>query len=312
MNLAESEIRDILSQYDLGRLRAVRLAGTGFSSTNYAIATETGLYAIRHLFDTEDNVAYTLRLYNYLVSEGIKTARTIPTEDGRLYVEHREDFACVQTFIDGERGQRDPGLLPVYGRELGRVQAALAGATLEGKEEDACLPALGHLVPGMPNDPTVQRQYRELQEELASLPLDRFTQSIIHGDCSPGDFFFKGGRFVGILDFSAACPDYVLYDVASTMMYCGIYAKERKADFLRFIRPYREQFPLPAEEFASLHAFLKARFLIQVTYHWLRYREGMTYLGGTLEDNLQGVEDGRAMLKNLEKVPVDFYARALD
>ncbi len=46
------------------------------------------------------------------------------------------------------------------------------------------------------------------------------------------------------------------------MMYCSIYGRDRRADFLRFIRPYLEEFPLPKEEVEGLHAFLRARFLI--------------------------------------------------
>ena len=310
LRLSDSHVNEILARYDLGRLIRVEWLESGYQSDNYTLITDGGKYCLRLIFDRETRVEYVLGVYDFVASRGVPTARPIRTVDGRLYTLHDGIPAAVQTFVEGIPAADDPKPLPVYGQTLGRLHAALAGAPLEGQEDEGCLPSVKRLAEHFSPDSFVRGEYEALWEELDALPLSSYTRLVVHGDCGPKDFYFDGDRLTGILDFGAACPDYLLYDLATMMMYTQIFPKDKGNEYGSFIRAYLEAFPLPREELRGLRAFLKARFLIQVFYHWTRYRDGVTQGLSSPEDNLEGVEDGKTMLRTLADVPQDFYLQA--
>ncbi|MBI4416471.1 MAG: phosphotransferase [Euryarchaeota archaeon] len=313
MRLSDADLREILRHYDLGKATQFEWLADGFQSDNYTLITDRGKYVVRIIYDTEPRVEYILGVYDFLASRNFPTARPVRTVNGRLYVVREGTPIAIQTFVEGIAAADDPGPLPVYGRELGRLHAALAEAPLAGPEDEACLPSLRRLAGRYPSpDPYVRSQCEALEGELSSLPLATYTRLVAHGDCGPKDFYFDGDRLTGVLDFGAAGPDYVLFDIATMMMYTRIFPRERAAEYASFIRAYLEAFSLPREELRGLHAFLKTRFLIQVFYHLMRYHEGITQGLTSREENLQGVEDGKAMLRLLDEVPRDFYLRVLE
>jgi len=310
LRLSDTDVNEILARYDLGRLIRVEWLESGYQSDNYTLITDGGKYCLRLIFDRDTRVEYILGVYDFVASRGVPTARPIRTVDGRLYTLHDGIPAAVQTFVEGISAAADPKPLPVYGRTLGRLHAALAGAPLRGQGDEGCLPSVKRLAERFPPDSFVRGEYLALWEELNALPLSSYTRLVVHGDCGPKDFYFDGDRLTGILDFGAACPDYLLYDLATMMMYTQIFPKDKGSEYGGFIRAYLEAFPLPREELRGLRAFLKARFLIQVFYHWTRYRDGVTQGLSSPEDNLEGVEDGKTMLRTLADVPQDFYLQA--
>ena len=314
VRLTEAHVRDILCHYDLGRVRSVAWLADGFQSENYTLLTDRGKYCLRLIYEQERRVEYVLGLCEVLPDRGIPTARPVPTVEGRLFVLHRGTPAAIQTFVEGISAADDPKPLPVYGQVLGRLHAALAAAGLEGLEGEGkgCLASLRMFAEWFPPDPWVRGQYEALEQDLARLPLSTYTRCVVHGDCGPKDFYFEGDRLVGILDFGAAHPDYVLYDLATMMMFTRIFTQEKRAEYESFVRAYREAFPLPREELHGLHALLRTRLLIQVGYSWRRYRRGEFQGLASPEENLEGIEEDKAMLRLMEEVPKDFYLLSPD
>ena len=307
VRLSDAQTREVLSQYDLGSPKRVDWLTDGYQSDNYTLITDRGKYCLRVIYEGERRLEYILGLYEYVASRGIPTAKPVRTREGELYAMWEGNLLAIQTFVEGKSGAEVPKPLPLYGKELGRLHCALVGAPGAGQEGVGSLPSVRRLSEGFPPDDFVRREYQGLQDEIASLPLSAFTRGVVHGDPGPKDFYFEGDRLVGVLDFGAACPDYILYDLATMMMYTWIVPAQKKTDYQSFMRAYLESFPLPREELGGLHAFLRARFLIQVFYHWMRYREAVTQGLSSPQDNLEGVEDGKAMLKLLAEVPTGQY-----
>lgn len=314
LRLAEAHVREILGHYDLGNVRSVAWLADGFQSDNYTLLTDRGKYCLRLIYEKEPRVEYVLGLYAVLADRGIPTARPVPTVEDRLFVLHRGNPTAIQTFVEGISAADDPKPLSVYGQVLGRLHAALAATGLEGLkgEGKGCLASVRKFAEWFPPDPWVRGQYEALERELARLPLSMYTRCVVHGDCGPKDFYFEGDRLSGILDFGAAHPDYVLYDLATMMMYTRTFAQEKRTEYESFIRAYRGAFPLPPEELGGLHAFLRTRFLIQVGFSWRRYRRGESQGLTSPEDNLEGMEWDIAMLRLMEEIPKDFYLLAPD
>ena len=286
----------------------------GYQSDNYILLTDRGKYCLRLIYEQERRVEYVLGLYAVLADRGIPTARPVPTAEGRLFVLHQGTPVAIQTFVEGISADNEPKPLPVYGQVLGRLHAALAAADLDGLEgeEKGCLASLRMFAEWFPPDPWVRGQYEALEQDLSRLALATYTRCVVHGDCGPKDFYFEGDRLVGILDFGAAHPDYVLYDLATMMMFTRIFAREKRAEYESLVRAYREVFPLPREELLGLHALLRTRLLIQVGHSWRRYRRGEFQGLASPKENLEGIEEDKAMLRLMEEVPKDFYLLAPD
>ena len=93
----------------------------------------------------------------------------------------------------------------------------------------------------MPDNTYIKDQYRQWEREIRLLPDNILTKGVIHGDVGPKDFFFKDGTYEGIIDFNAACLDYLLFDIAPMMMYCALYEPERSSEYTLFIKAYLEE-----------------------------------------------------------------------
>ena len=165
----------------------------------------------------------------------------------------------------------------------------------------------------MVNDDYVIMQFKEWEKEIEMIPAHLLTKAVIHGDIGPKDFFFKNGTFTGIIDFNAAGYDYLLFDIAPMMMYCGLFYQERIENYVRFVHAYLEESPIKKEEFKWLHLILKTRWLLQIFYHQYRYVEGITrgLIIGKREENLQGVIDGINFLKILEHYSYNDFFKVL-
>ena len=312
MMFSESEIEDILRYYDIGSL--VKFKGkldTGFQSENFHILTERGDFVVRVIYDTEVNIKICMRVYEYLARNDIKTPNPMSTKENALFLSYKGQLVVIQTFLEGSNEssiKKIDQLLPFFGKKLGKIHYISKKMVEElGKEifiraEDSIASVRNMARRYIVNDNYVYMQYKEWENEIEMLPAHLLTKAVIHGDIGPKDFFFKNGTFTGIIDFNAAGYDYLLFDIAPMMMYCGLFYQERIGNYVRFVHAYLEESPIKKEEFKWLYLILKTRWLGQIFYHQYRYIEGITrgLITGKREENLQGVNDGMNFLKILE------------
>ena len=309
MSFSEHEIRDILNSYDVGSLvKFKKKLEDGFQSENLHVLTDKGDFVVRVIFDTEKNIKTCMRVYEYLANNGIKTPAPVRTKEKGLILSYKGKFVVIQTFLEGSDISDDikiNQLLGLFGTELGKIHSVSKKMVNElGKEifirdEDniASVRNMAHIYPV--KDDYINKQYKEWEKEIELLPTHLLTKAVIHGDVGPKDFFFKDGNFIGILDFNAAGYDYLLFDIAPMMMYCGLFYPKKIDDYIRFVHAYLEESPIKKEEFKWLHTILKTRWLVQIFFHQFRYVEGIIrgLDSGNREENLQGVKDGKHFLK---------------
>jgi homoserine kinase type II len=326
MKITNEQIEEILSHYRIGRLIQFKAPlESGFQSDNFHILTDQGDFVVRIFHDSEENVRYSQIIYEYLATHGIKTPKPQRTKANDLLIPFNGKVAVIQTLLEGrdveEQSDKAYELLPFYGSELGKVHAVSKNMVADLGEE--CLTKAVNTITYvkesakkyMPNSAYIQNQYREWEEEILQLPANLLTKAVIHGDVGPKDFFFKDGQYTGIIDFNAAVYDFLLFDIAPMMMYCGLFDLSKNAGYYRgFIKAYLDESPVDKEEFKWLHVILKTRWLLQIFYHQYRYDEGITQGSetGEIEENLQGVIDGEYFLKMLEKYPKDRFYDVLD
>jgi Ser/Thr protein kinase RdoA (MazF antagonist) len=151
----------------------------------------------------------------------------------------------------------------------------------------------------------VAAAYARFREELEGLPPP--TQAALHGDLGPGCFLFQGEEVSGILDFGAASYWYLLYDVASCVMYVRGYWPERAPHCRRLLSGYASAAPIDGGELRFLPLFVRCRALVQVGYFDMRVREGITQ-GNDLTANRRGLANGIRMLELAERLPPEHFA----
>jgi len=320
----DSKIEAILEYYDIGALVKIKAdLGSGFQSDNTHILTEKGDFVIRVLYDSEENVNISMKVYEYLALNGLKTPMPIRTKDNKLLLTKKDgESIVIQTYIEGSpetNRSKIRALLPFFGKMLGKVHFLTKKMVEElGKEvfvrrEDtiSAVRNLGNKYK-IAND-YISGQFKDWEREIEQLPCQFLTKAVIHGDIGPKDFFFNDGIFTGIIDFNAAGYDYLLFDIAPMMMYCGLYRPKRIQDYLKFIGAYLKESPVKKEEFKWLYLILKTRWLGQIFYHQYRYVERITKgsITGRREENLQGVRDGILFLKMLDKFSHNDFFKVL-
>jgi Ser/Thr protein kinase RdoA (MazF antagonist) len=323
MPLSEKEIYEIVDYYNLGsRVKFRRRLEDGFQSENFLILSDKGQYVVRIIFDTEKNINLSMRVYEYLARNGIKTPAPMRTKDNNQLLVYKEQYVVIQTYIEGKdefEAKKINKLLEFYGKNLGKLHTASLKMVQElGKEifirEEDHIASVKNMAKKYPvNDDYINIQYKEWEKEIEKMPTDVLTKAVVHGDIGPKDFFFKKGVFTGIIDFNAAVYDYILFDIAPMMMYCDLFYPKNKKDYIRFVHAYLEESPIKKEEFNWLHLILKTRWLIQIYFHQYRYEEGIIrgLDSGKREENLEGVMDGKLFLEVLEKTPQDFFIQVL-
>ncbi|MFX0113849.1 MAG: phosphotransferase [Candidatus Hodarchaeota archaeon] len=326
MELSNIQLEEILSQYNIGSLLQFQAPlESGFQSDNFHISTEQGDFVVRIFHDSEMNVRYSQTIYEYLATHGIKTPKPERTKENDLVLLFHRKIVVVQTFLEGTSYEDDDkdtifGLLPFFGEELGKVHTVSKNMVAELGEEkltkavNTITYVRNSAQKYMPKKAYIKSQYQEWEEEIKQLPAFSLTKAVIHGDIGPKDFFFKDGEFTGIIDFNAAVLDFLLFDIAPMMMYCGLYKPQNAKHYAKFVNAYLAESPVQKEEFKWLHTILKTRWLLQVFYHQYRYVEGITQglETGNVEENLQGVIDGENFLKILEKCSKDYFYEVLD
>lgn len=299
----------ISKHYSLGKLKQFKKLPQGFHSDNLLIESKKGKFVLKKLHEgNERDVKYILKIYEFLDLNGIKTAKPIKTIKNKLYIKFDGGYIALQKYVDGKSLRASKSSLIKYGSALGKTQKVLSTFTLKGRSDFTCLKVLKKLAKDyMPQDKYVKGQYELLIGDFLKIDFKKLTKAIIHADSGLDDFRFKNGKFMGILDFGDAHRDYILYDVATFLMYSGIYQKSKNKEYSAFIRAYLKEFALPKTELKVLHVFLRTRALIQVLYHWSRYKEGLSQGQKTAKDNLNGVRSGKRMLRLLEELPKEFY-----
>jgi Ser/Thr protein kinase RdoA (MazF antagonist) len=323
MIFSEIEIEDILRYYDVGSLvKFKEKLDNGFQSENFHILTERGDFVVRVIYDTEVNIKICMRVYEYLAKNGIKTPNPMRTKENALLLSYKRQFVVIQTFLEGSNVsniKKIDQLLPFFGKKLGRIHYISKQMVEElGKEifirdEDTITNVRNLAGRYLVKDDYVYKQYKEWEKEIEMLPAHLLTKAVIHGDIGTKDFFFKNGTFTGIIDFNNAGYDYLLFDIAPMMMYCGLFYQKRIENYVRFVHAYLEESPIQKEEFKWLYLILKTRWLGQIFYHQYRYVEGITrgLETGKREENLQGVKDGINFLKILENFSYNDFFKVL-
>ncbi len=220
-HLSNTQISDLLNQYDVGDFVSAQPIAEGVENSNYLLTTTQNRFILT-LYEKRTNAAdlpFFLQLKQHLAQNDILCPQPIARKDGELLSEIAERPAAMVSFLNGKSVRR---MNNSHVRELGAAMAkmhlASEGFTMRRQNSlapdrlnelfETTTPRLNELLPNL---------REQLQLELASMqkwPSLTIPRGIIHADLFPDNVFFTGDALSGLIDFYFACEDYLAYDLA--------------------------------------------------------------------------------------------------
>ena len=286
--LADEEIREFLSAYDLPPLAQAEGIRAGVENTNYLLTMQDGVRYILTLFEKRVNEAdlpFFAGLMERLAQAGVPCPSPLHARDGTLIRRVKDRPALIVTFLEGKSisGIQNPHM-----SELGAYMARMhmAGQGYELKRANALsldgwrtllakvAPRADEIIPGLASELQIEMQALE-----ASWP-KALPRGVIHADLFPDNVFYDGlHKLTGIIDFYFACEDFLAYDLAICL---NAWCFEKLYDFnitkaQLMLRSYNEVRPLSEEELAALPVLARGaalRFLLTRAHDWLFRVEG--------------------------------------
>jgi homoserine kinase type II len=281
IKLSESNLKEILRNFNLGTLKSFDYLTNGFHSTNIKLSTSKGSYILKIFHEDLKTVRYILNILEFLTKKRIKTSKVYLTRDNKNHLIIKDLPTAILNEISGSILPINKFTIKKYAKEFAKMEKTLSKLKLKGREDVPYAPELlnYYFNESKCKDLKIIEQYNKLKKELKDIPLNKLKKCIINSDCGKEDMLWKNEKFQGFLDFGDSHNDYLLYDLASTIMYLSLWKKHNLLG--DFMKEYQKTMQLNKIELDSLYYFVKLRALIQATYFSLRIKKRC----GTLNEN---------------------------
>ena len=221
--IEENELKDFLSNYDVGELTDLQGISDGIENTNYFVNTDRGRYVLT-IFEQHDfeEMQYFLNLMHHLADHQVPSANPVADAQGHyLNLFKGKPIALVERLKGGSITETSVKHCEQLGAAMGKMHAA--GLSFDERQENPRGPAWCQQTAQKVIDKLDHADRAMLDEEVhyqrdqrhADLP-----RGVIHADLFRDNALWdKDGDddiFSGIIDFYYSCDDVLLYDLAVT------------------------------------------------------------------------------------------------
>ncbi|AMO54348.1 hypothetical protein GZ77_22505 [Endozoicomonas montiporae] len=225
-HLSASDIRSLLSHYDLGTLQDFTGIESGVENTNYFIDLKSGDKQQRYvltLFEylPEDTLPFFIDFITELSEGGLQVPAPIKDRKGQALHTLKDRPCLISPCFSGKHLQTISAEdCAQIGTQLAKMHRIGQKSALQ-QENQRGIPWLKQQVQRL--NTLLSADDAELMEsawQSITSELSRFDQlptGLIHGDLFHDNALFEQGRITGIIDFYNACHDYLLYDLAVTV-----------------------------------------------------------------------------------------------
>ncbi len=217
--IEEDELKNFLSNYNVGELDSFQGISDGIENTNYFVNTSTGRFVLtifeQHSFE---EIQYYLNLMHHLSDHNVPSANPVADKQG-LYLSHFKDkpIALVERLNGGSIIKTTVD----HCRQLGEAMGKMHSAGLSYSEHQPnprgpvwCQHTAHQVMDKLSaNEQSVLDDEIHFQKEKRHADLPR---GVIHADLFRDNALWHGNNFSGIIDFYYSCDDVLLYDLAVT------------------------------------------------------------------------------------------------
>jgi Ser/Thr protein kinase RdoA (MazF antagonist) len=328
VDICDREVLDTASRLYGARKDALTLVAgyEGWANLVYEYTRDGQPYILRISFRPDrmaEQIQAELHFVNYLAEHGVRVSRPVSSSNGRLLetVQVREMPLHIASFVRGkgmrvpDNGYRYREDAPIeeyfqnWGRVLGQMHALSKGYRPPSEQVErpvwSELHKSGLMIEQQVPErlPVVRERIRSLLAEVSSLPRDRDSHGLIHGDFNDGNFTvdYSNGD-ITVFDFDDCCYFWFIYELASAweggigrVMFRGIRERQAFMDHYmdQVMEGYNRENTLSEAWLAHLPLFVR---LIQVEefLHYVQYidqpdeelQAGLRYKIRCIEDDI--------------------------
>nr|CAD6613540.1 homoserine kinase [Rhizobium sp. Khangiran2] len=285
-DITEDDLRDFLTQYDVGELTSYKGIAEGVENSNFLLHTtrEPLILTLYEKRVEKADLPFFLGLMQHLADRGLSCPLPLPRRDGALLGELSGRPAALISFLEG-MWLRKPEAK--HCREVGRAlaQMHLAGEGFQLTRPNS-LSLEGWKTLWEKSADRADEVEAGLEEEIGSelaylvscWPRD-LPFGVIHADLFQDNVFFLGDQLSGLIDFYFACNDMLAYDVAICL---NAWCFEKDGSYnltkgMALLEGYDAVRPLSRQERDALPVLCRGsalRFFLTRLYDWLTTPEG--------------------------------------
>jgi len=308
----ESQVRGILTAYDLGPLRCCRRLAIGPTrSKNLVVEVGSGKKILKQYKTTMniDGINYEHAVLKHLATNDFPAPRLVPNREGETCLEMEGKYYAIFDFIPGVSYVdyfipfwRRRAFLTEAGRTLARYHQIMDGFVPAGRKLNGLTPDGERWWQGQDWYAAIFAEYEDLFKQRSDksaldqfflLRMDGLTQSfveldlalrdswdslpkvVVHGDYRPGNLFFDRGNLVAVLDFECVHLGPRSTEVISALWrFTGQEVGFLNYDRARiFFQAYSSVCPLKAREIELMPDIFRWRRLRGLVYHLRDYLE---------------------------------------
>ena len=240
---SSKELAEVLSHYEIGKIRKVtRLVGGSSRTPKIVVRTTKGEFLLKRGFQGKDDVyrvAFGHAVQLHLAKRNFPVAPLIETSDDSGTILKLRDYIYeLFKFVGGRRYNGSVEETLDTGRQLGEFHRYLENFKFEWEPLKATFhdssTVRGHLkTVSSDSSSSFKRQLQEVGEELMvfynessvqvnELGFDSWQQQVVHGDWHPGNMLFDKGKMVAVVDFDTVKIAPPITDLANAMLQFAI------------------------------------------------------------------------------------------
>ncbi|MBN2019629.1 MAG: phosphotransferase [Sedimentisphaerales bacterium] len=281
--ISSEELAEVLSHYDIGKIRKVmRLVGGSRRAPKIVVTTTKGRFLLKRRLQGRDDVyrvAFSHAVQIHLAKRYFPIAPLVKTRDeASTLLQSRDSIYELFKFVGGVRYTGSAEQTIDTGRQLARFHQYLENFKFEWEPLKASFhdstTVRGHLkTVASDSSGNSERQIHDAGEELMALynaagvrvnelGFDKWREQVVHGDWHPGNMLFDKGKLVAVLDFDSVKIAPPITDLANSMLQFSIVGYQPnpvdwpdyldQAKLVQVLEGYREVIKLERNKVDSL------------------------------------------------------------
>jgi homoserine kinase type II len=231
-DFSDKQLSKLLSLYDIGDFVDSRPFSRGADQTNICLSTTRSKYAFRYYEKRDlDYVRFEVELLQYLAGYNYPSPGPISDKTGEFINVYASKPYVIFEFLEGEHNDSRSKVAEVAGA-IGHLHSLTEGyrpkhSSTRVSEDIEYARSWAHKSSqrlSSPSEANERLEWVEKQLEALDLP-DSLPKGVCHGDTNPGNFLYKDGELLAVLDFDQANYTFLLLDIGSMIMW---YAWDRQ------------------------------------------------------------------------------------
>ena len=219
--LSEENLKDILSNYNLGKLDSFKGIEEGIENTNYFLSVDKKKYILtvyEKRVKTKD-LPFFSKLMTTLNKSNFKCPVPITNNNKQVITEFNNKKLMIVTFLEGKaKSNLSPDNCKSVGIEVAKMHEITKNFSIK-RQNDLSINSWRNLFDKVKDQCSKIHSDlpRLIEENLKDVEANwpkNLPQGIIHADLFHDNIFFEKEKFSGIIDFYFSCNDFFAFEIA--------------------------------------------------------------------------------------------------